>query len=67
MITTDIWCGLDLKYKEKEELIKITLAEFNKPIKDRKRPFQLIDKVKGIVRKYNWQTNKKRTQQKMSV
>ena len=53
----NVYCGYDLTVKEREVLTRITLAEFEKPIKDRKIPFQLVQEARRIVLFKKWIKN----------
>jgi len=50
----NVYCGYNLTVKEREVLIRLSIAEFDKPIKDRKIPFQLVEEAKRIVKFKKW-------------
>ena len=45
-----LWCGFQLSDKEKEFLIRSTLAEFKKPIKDRRTPLELVNEARRVIK-----------------
>jgi len=57
-IPTDCWDGWRLTPSEQGELIKLTINEFNKFPKQRRRPEQLVKQVVGMS--FNQRKNKRR-------
>lgn len=45
----NLWCGYYLTTAQKRELIALTLTEFEKPIKKRLKPFQLVELVRHMI------------------
>jgi hypothetical protein len=46
-----LWCGYFLTHAQKRELINQTMREFDKPVHERKKPFQLVELVRHMIRK----------------
>ena len=49
----NLWCGLILNTKEKEYLTRVTLAEFRKPIRERRSAFALVDETRNVIKYSN--------------
>ena len=45
-----LWCGYFLTHAQKRELINQTMREFEKPFKERLKPFQLVELVRHMIR-----------------
>lgn len=45
-----LWCGYFLTHAQKKELLIQALKEFEKPVKHRKKPFQLVEIVRHMIR-----------------
>lgn len=39
------WCGYDLTYPQRRLLTQLTLLEFKKPVRKRRKPFKLVEQV----------------------
>lgn len=50
-VITQRWMGLNLLPHQKKILTKITLLEFDKPVKDRRTPNELIKEMRFIYYK----------------
>jgi hypothetical protein len=46
-----LWCGYYLTLNQKRELLTQTMEQFKKPIKDRLKPFQLVELVRNKIKK----------------
>ena len=56
----NLYCGYTLTKKEKGELIAITLAEFDRPVCDRRKPRELVAEARNKVRILEiWNSNNK--------
>lgn len=44
-----LWCSYYLTTAQKRELLSRTLLEFEKPIKMRLKPFQLVELVRHMI------------------
>lgn len=59
-IKLSLWCGYDLDAQTQRILTNITMMEFNKDVKDRRLPFQLVEEARAV--KYftkKWRTEYK--------
>jgi len=45
-----LWCGYYLTHAQKRELLIVTSKEFLKPVKQRLKPFQLVELVRHLIR-----------------
>jgi hypothetical protein len=50
----NVFCGHFLSPKVQDELIRITLKEFEKPIKRRRQPYLLVQEAKNIIKYEKW-------------
>ena len=54
----NLYCGYTLTKLEQDELIIITLAEFDRPVCDRRTPRELVAEARNIVKFKSWNSNK---------
>lgn len=47
----ELWCGYYLTISQKKQLLIESIKQFDLSVKDRLRPFQLIELVRHMVRK----------------
>ena len=53
----NLFCGYKLNSKQQEYLIRATMAEFLKPIRERRTPLELVNETKNVMKYYHkWLT-----------